>query len=285
LPEILNRRCAVIVACFDDGATLEETLASLQSQESHELVVVDDGSTDPPTLAAFERLRRAGVHVVTRPNGGLSAARMTGVAATSAPYVLPLDADDRLAPGALKRLADALDADPDASVAWGDVETFGDVELRVAGARQLDPWQLTYVNEIPVCALIRRERLLAAGGWQISGYEDWDLWLAFAERGYRGVYVPGTVLHYRRHGWRMAGGVLDEYGRKHAELRARHERLWADRRTNRRRSGAPRRARVLYPLIDVLPFVSAYDKHRLFRLVSRPHEVLPGRRRRLAASR
>ncbi len=284
MPEGTRLRCAVVVACFDDGATLGETLESLRVQEPHELVVIDDGSTDPQTLAVFDEVRAAGVRVVARPNGGLSAARMTGVSSTSAPYVLPLDADDRLAPDALARLAAALDAHPEAALAWGDVETFGDVTLRVAGARQLDPWQITYVNELPVCSLIRRDRLIAAGGWQISGYEDWDLWMAFAERGWEGVYVPGTVLHYRRHGWRMAGGVLDEYGRKLEQLRSRHERLWAERGRNRRRSPAPRRVRYLFPLIDALPAVSAYHKHRLFRLVSRPHEVLPGRRARLAAT-
>lgn len=278
-------RVAVVIPCFDDGATLREAVDSLTGEEPHELVIVDDGSTQPETLAAFEELRQGGVRIVHRPNGGLSAARMTGVEATSAPYVLPLDADDRLAAGALARLADALDRHPEAALAWGDVETFGDVELRVAGADELDPWRLTYVNEVPVCSLIRRDRLLSAGGWQIAGYEDWDLWLAFAERGYRGVHVPGVALHYRRHGWRMAGNVLDDYDRKIEELRARHRRLWVERRTSRRRSTAPARVRLLYPLIDAVPFVSAYDKHRLYRLVGRPHEVLPGRRKRLAATR
>src|ERR1043166_895150 len=104
-------RVAVVVPCFDDGETLSTALASLAGQEEHELVVVDDGSTDPDTLTVLAELERNGVQVVRRPNGGLSAARMSGVEATSAPYVMPLDADDALAPGALRALADALDAD------------------------------------------------------------------------------------------------------------------------------------------------------------------------------
>src|SRR5436190_12269548 len=108
-------RVAVVVPCFNDGATLRETLGSLRDQEAHELVVVDDGSDDPATLETLRALEDEGVRIVRRENGGLSAARMTGVEATAAPYVFPLDADDALAPGALAALADALEAVPQAA--------------------------------------------------------------------------------------------------------------------------------------------------------------------------
>lgn len=277
-------RVAVVIACFNDGKTLPDAVGSLMDQEAHELVVVDDGSTEPATLAVLERLRAGGVQVVRQENAGLSAARMHGVAATSAPYVLPLDADDKLAPGALTRLADALDADPAVGLAWGDTETFGDVQLRVAGADQLDPWHITYVSEVPVCSLLRRDLLLDAGGWQIRGYEDWDLWMALAERGHRGVHVHGIVLQHRRHGPRMNADCLDNHAEKLIELRARHPELWRTRRSNWLKSKLPLRVRLLSPLIARLPFVAARDKHRLYRLVSRPHEVLPGRRARMRVS-
>ena len=44
-------RVAVLVACHDDGATIRETIDSLRAEPDTELVVVDDGSTDGPTLA------------------------------------------------------------------------------------------------------------------------------------------------------------------------------------------------------------------------------------------
>src|SRR5919201_4693258 len=159
-------RVAVIVPCFNDGATLRETLASFEGQEPHELVVVDDGSNEPETLRVLAELESSGVRVVHRENGGLSAARMTGVDATDAPYVFPLDADDALAPGALAALADALDAEPEAALAWGDVEIHGELEARVEVASSLDPWLLTYLNEIPGTSLVRRAALLDAGGWR-----------------------------------------------------------------------------------------------------------------------
>ena len=84
---------------------------------------------------------------------------MTGLAATSAPYVMRFDADDVLEPGALTALAAALDARPEAVAAWGDVQTFGLTTFRIPGLRALDPWLVTYVNCITGSGnLIRRDR-------------------------------------------------------------------------------------------------------------------------------
>ena len=276
-------RVAVVIPCFDDGATLGDAVASLGAEEPHELVVVDDGSADEATLRVLDELESSGVRVIHQDNEGLSAARMAGVRVTTSRYVFPLDADDVLARGALGALADALDRQPVAKIAWGDVEIFGDFEGRVAGARSFDAWQLTYVSEIPVASLLRRDALLEVGGWQLRGYEDWDLWMTFAERGWDGVYVPRTVIRHRQHGRRLAGSMLSSFGTVYAGLRERHRPLFEARRSNWRRSRAPWRARLLFPVIAALPGVSAFDKHRLCRLVSRPHETLRGRRARLRA--
>jgi len=277
-------RVAVVVPCHDDGDTLGELLASLHDQEPHELVIVDDGSTDPATLAAFERLEQGGTRVFHQRNAGLSAARMAGVAATSAPYVMPLDADDAIAPGAVAALADALDAQPDAAAAWGRTEVFGELEVGLEVAESFDPWLLTYLNEIPVATLVRRSALLESGGWSMgSGYEDWDLWLAFAERGLRGLSVPCPVWRYRRHSGRMLEGTIPRHAELTARLRERHPALWSARRRNRRASRAPLRVKLFFPLVDGLP-LRPFDRHRLYLLIRRPRQVLSLRRLRRAAA-
>jgi glycosyltransferase involved in cell wall biosynthesis len=277
-------RVAVIVPCFNDGATLPETLASFEGQEPHELVVVDDGSNEPETLRVLAELESSGVRVVHRENGGLSAARMTGVDATESPYVLPLDADDELLPGALAALADALDASPQAALAWGDIDVWGELEARLAVARSLDPWLLTYLNDVPVASLLRRSALLEAGGWAMgSGYEDWDLWLALAERGFTGVHVPRPTLRYRRRSGRMLDDCTPRHGELYAKLRSRHPELFAARRANRRRSTAPLRAKVALPLVEALP-LDPFTRHRVYLLVNRPRQILSLRRQRTAAA-
>jgi glycosyltransferase involved in cell wall biosynthesis len=209
---------------------------------------------DPATLEVLAGLERSGVRVVHQENAGLAAARMAGVAATTAPYVTALDADDLEAPGALAALADALDADPEAAVAWGDVQNFGDDRTYRRLGRTLDPWLITYVNELPADAMVRRETLLAAGGWELrGGYEDWDLWMALAERGVRGIHVPVLTGWYRVRSTRMLAATEERHGTMLTLLRERHPQLFAERSANRRRSSAPHRCKLLLPLIERLP--------------------------------
>lgn len=283
-------RIAAVVPCFNDGRTLPDTLESLRAQEPLELVVVDDGSDDRYTIEVLDGLRGSGTNVVRQHNSGPAAARMTGVRSTSAPYVFPLDADDLVAPGALTALADALDRDPDAVIAWGDTEMFGDANVYVRKARALDPWQITYVNPIPTATMIRRDALLAVGGWQLDlGYEDWDLWQAFAERGWRGVHVERAVARHRVHGARRWSRDFGRHEAIEAELRSRHSSLFAARRRNWRRSRAPWRARLLYPLLFTLPLVPPAVRFRLAVLVGNPIATprlwLGGRRAARSASR
>lgn len=274
-------RVAVIVPCFNDGETLGQTIDSVRAQEDVELVVVDDGSDDAATLEGFARLEQEGTRVIHQANAGLSAARMAGVHATTAPYVLALDADDALEPGAASVLADALDANPGAAVAWGDVGLFGEATGKRRLAHRLDPWAITYVNELPVNALIRREALLAAGGWQLRhGYEDWDLWMGLAEQGAVGIRVPRVLSRYRVRRTRMLAAAATRHEELAAELRARHEDLYAARRRNWLRSRAPWRLKLLGPAIDELPFLPARAKFRLYHLANRPLTLLGSRVRR-----
>ena len=275
-------RVAVVVPCFNDGETLPDTLASLEAEEAHELVVVDDGSHDPATLETLAQLTAAGTRVVRRENGGLSAARMTGVEATSARYVFPLDADDAIVPGALAALADALDAHEDAALSWGDVEVWGELKASLAVARSLDPWLLTYLNDVPVASLVRREALADAGGWSMgSGYEDWDLWLALAERGYTGVHIARPTLRYRRRSGRMLDDVTPQHGALYGRLQSRHPELFAARRSNRARSTAPLRAKIAFPIIERLP-LDPFTRHRIYLFLNRPRQTVSFRRLRPA---
>ncbi|MFI7544849.1 glycosyltransferase family 2 protein [Actinoplanes sp. NPDC049599] len=264
-----NPRVAVVIPCYNDGRFLLETLESVREQEQCETVVVDDGSTDGRTLGILADLREAGVRIVTQPNQGLSAARMAGVTHTSARYVHPLDSDDRLAPGALKHLADVLDAQPQADLAWGDYACFGAFSCRVPGARSLDPWRITYINEVVGTTMIRRSALTAVGGWDMgSGFEDWDLWMKLAEVGAQGVYVPAVTLHYRQHETsRMYRESLGRVDRLRAQLRSRRHRLFAERASNWRHSPSSWGVKAMFPVVGIMPGLPERRRHQCYALI------------------
>jgi glycosyltransferase involved in cell wall biosynthesis len=247
---------AVIIPCFNDGATLMEAVRSAQGQSRiDELVVVDDGSTDPATLEVFAALEAEGATVVHRRNGGPGAARMSGVRASHADYIFALDADDRLLPGALASLAEALDRDDDLALVWGDYQLFGEHGYRQRTAPVLDPWQIAYQNDLQgTSMMIRRSALLVAGGWEESGgYEDWSLLMSLAERSAKGRRVEVMVYEYRQHGVRTMAKDASRHADVYALLRSRHPALFADRRAAWSRSRAPLALRLALPVIFLLP--------------------------------
>ena len=271
-------RVAVIIPCFNDGRLALEAVASVDEREPVELVVVDDASTEAETATALDALRARGVTVVRHEvNRGLSAARRTGLAATTAPYVFPLDSDDLLVRGALKRLADRLDTDPGAAAAYGDTQEFGTRSRLDTKPVALDAYRVAFRNRYPVCSLFRRVALVAAGAWQdvggMVGYEDWALWMTLAERGERAVHVgPGFVaVRYRLHGPRMYGDAAARHRRLYAELRRSHPRLFAELGRHRRASPMGPVQRLTYPwLFGDRPPIGLRD---------RVSAALPARRR------
>jgi GT2 family glycosyltransferase len=193
-------RVSVVVPCHDMATTLAETLQSVAAQELDgevEVIVVDDGSTD----GSGELAASLGATVLRQPPSGHPAhARNTGFAAAAAPYVLPLDADDLLEPGFLATAVAALDADPAAGFAYGDVREFGAGqadELHVTG--EYDFVELTHRNRHGSASLVRHEAWQAVGGYDAGvGYEDWDLWLGLGLAGWHGVKAPGAIFAHRR---------------------------------------------------------------------------------------
>jgi glycosyltransferase involved in cell wall biosynthesis len=258
-------RVAVVIPCYNDPLVVEAAASVRQSPDA-EIVVIDDGSTDQGTLESLDALLHGGIKVVRQENAGLSAARMAGLKATSAPYVYNLDADDLAASAAaLGAMADRLDADPEATVCYGDYLEFGDVDLIRAVPPTIDPYRLAYTNEYPVTALFRRTALQAVGGWQHlgNGYEDWRLWMTLAERGCRGVYAGAGVLTYRRrlHGERMLGVAKADHRALYGALRRAHPGLFAEIAVHRRASSLSPLRKLLYPFV--------YGSRRRFRFERR----------------
>lgn len=110
-------RFSIIVPMYNVERYVGECLASLvrQSFADFEAVCVDDGSTDATLERAREAVRGDSRFVfVERENGGLSAARNSGLAAATGEFVCFLDSDDRYVPDALERI--------DRAIAEGDLD-------------------------------------------------------------------------------------------------------------------------------------------------------------------
>jgi glycosyltransferase involved in cell wall biosynthesis len=274
----------VITPCFNDGSTLGAAVRSALDSDVADVVVVDDGSTDPGTREELQELARRGVTVVRIDNSGPAAARTRALEHVTTPYVFNLDADDELLPGGLRRLYDAIEQAPALDVVWGDYSMFGDRSYTHRTSEEIDGWLLTLVNDLPVSALFRTEALRAVGGWRADGYEDWDLWMTFAERGAKGKRVSGPVFRYRTQpASAMRSRARDElrHDSLFAALRERHAGLFENRRRAWLRSRAPLPVRLTLPIAGAVPVsgrrraVLLWRAHRVSRRLRLPHPDSP----------
>ena len=197
---------SVIIPLHDGAATIRETLDSLleQGDLALEVVVVDDRSTDDgPALARSHPLAP---RVIPSPAPGPAAARNAGFAGTTGRYVVFLDADDLLLPGALPGRVAAADAAGGGSVIVGQHDDLVDGRReRVAEAdrfRDGSAASLLRGNRLALHAALTPRSLLAAldGLFDARMWhgEDWGVWLRLACRGTRFVALDRVDCLYRR---------------------------------------------------------------------------------------
>ena len=205
----------VVIAHHDGERHLREAVDSVMAQDSPaaELLIVDDGSTDPASLKLLEELEAASwpvpLRVVRQENRYLGAARNTGMRESRTELVAFLDDDDVLRPGYVGALRRAI-ALPGAVAAVGtllavDADAdgeLGDPRLGVAWVwLDADPAIGPVWNAFGGAAmLVRRSVALEAGGFHERrgvGHEDWELLLRLSLAGHRIVHVPAPLYHYR----------------------------------------------------------------------------------------
>jgi len=224
---VTRSEVAVIVVCHELGRTLTEAVESVlvQTRPPAEIVVVDDGSRDPLTLQRLSRVEGPRVRVERRPHLGVAEARNYGVSVTQSPYVVLLDADDRLDPSYLDKLASRLDAEPALDFVSCGLRAFGETRY------SWTPPPCTLADQLAggsvhISTLFRRRMWDALGGFDPSlpAHEDWDFWLTAMERGFCGAVIDEALLHYRvRAGSRYHRGICgDTYARTMGTILEKH---------------------------------------------------------------
>jgi glycosyltransferase involved in cell wall biosynthesis len=226
---------AVVIPVRDGARFLADALASVADQALDlEVVVVDDGSTDASAQIAVD----LGATCVRQPNGGPASARNAGIAASSAPLVAFLDADDLIPPGALATQLAHLDAHPasDGVMGMQEYRVLDDVDLPdwAAADKVGSPDQTA--RPYLAGAVIRRSTFDRVGGFdeRFRLSEDVDWLMRAHERGAVIDVVDDVVRVRRLHG---ANLTYDTEGLRRSMLQALGE------RARRKRHDEPRPAR------------------------------------------
>ncbi len=227
----------VIIPLHNYADYVIEALESVAAQTVPliDLVVVDDASTDDSLAmvlgwcdakkARFNRL----LVVRHTQNVGLAGARNSGFALSETPFVLPLDADNRLRPACCARLLETLAASK-AAFAYPAIRHFGD-QTDVIGEEPFSALRLLQGNFIDAMALVAKWAWAGAGGYASIryGWEDFDFWARLVEMGQFGLSVPEVLAEYRVHRASMLHTTTEVHDHKRelvADLMARHP--WLD---------------------------------------------------------
>jgi len=221
---------AVVIPCWRQPALLPEAVFSVLAQRGPRrvaAVIVDDGCPMPETRETALALARAHpgrVQVIRRPNGGLSAARNTGIdfvlrAWPGCRAIFPLDADNRLGPRLIERAAALLEASgPEVGWVYPDFDFFG-IPEHASAAGPYSRLMHRLENTSDAGSLVARavfEAGLRYDETMRDGFEDWDFWLRAGAAGFRGRHLPEAGFRYRR----RAGGMRQEAERRRTGLLA-----------------------------------------------------------------
>lgn len=220
----IGPKVSIIVTTHDLLDYLPQCLSTVlaQSDPDWECIVVDDASSDltPEFMQGFIREHPNFTYARTEDNVGLVRARTKGVELSKGKYIIFVDADDMLKPGAIEMLAGALEKRPDLTVAAG--------HLNVQRGNETNPtrngWpfdsydhdqQLKHINQIPYSSMVRKSHWLDIGGYRMRAdrNEDAEMWCRMGSYGYRIEKVTQEpILVYRMRGDSKSQRELKKYG-------------------------------------------------------------------------
>ena len=199
---------SIVIPYFRLERYVRETVASAAAQTypATEIVIVNDGSLREEDRVVFELADEFGARVVTQVNSGLGAARNMGISQSRGRYVVPLDADDMIAPEFVARCVDPLERDPELAYVTSWVE-YVDPDGRSAsdadgGYVPLGNWtDLIERNNVGgTCTAVMRRSHFERGfeySTDLTSYEDWLLYLDLYRAGHFGAVVPERLIRYR----------------------------------------------------------------------------------------
>ncbi len=195
---------SVLIPYYNLGDYLSETLASVlaTTYTSCEVLIVNDGSTEPKSLAVLEEIEARQlphVRILHTANQGLAAARNTGAEAAHGEFLAFVDADDVVEPEFFARAIGVLQSYANVAFVSSWVRYFGEATTIWPTWNAEFPYLLGH-NMLTPLAVVRRAAFLRWGRNQPEfeyNFEDFESWMALVEAEGVGVSLAQPLVRYR----------------------------------------------------------------------------------------
>lgn len=220
---------SVIIPFYKAEAYFPEALQSVLAQSSppSEIIVVND-SPSPTSIEFLSRFAdRCVIHTMPQ-NGGVSAARNTGVALAQSEWIAFLDADDRWEPQKLAHQQQFLRENEDYAGCHTGVSVFHGTETLaqyVSKSSPLNPRDLlTSSQVVPSSFMLRRQTFLDLGGFDQSlvSSEDYDLTIRLVKGKHNIGFIPLPLTQLRRENHSNISGNWKKMLHGHLNLVRKH---------------------------------------------------------------
>jgi glycosyltransferase involved in cell wall biosynthesis len=203
---IASRRVSVVVPTFNRAELIQETIESVlrQTTPAHEIIVVDDGSTD--STCAVVRAYGDRVVLLSDDHRSAAAARNRGLARATGDWIAFLDSDDIWTPTKLEKQLEYLDRHPQCGCVHTGYYEFGDHERVVPAASIFvsGDYRVEYLLFAAgwICtstALVRRSIPVRFREWAGNGGEDIIFFGDLLRAGIQFGYVDNALVGHRLH--------------------------------------------------------------------------------------
>lgn len=181
-----------------------------QTYPNLDVMVINDGSTDPEANAVFEEQRRRWpeFRFLNQANQGIGATRNRGLAEARGDYFLPVDADNLPLPRMVEAFVSAIERRPDVSaltcylLMFKDEEEIEENEFSLAYRPIGGAIVAGAVDNVfgDANAIFRTEDFRSVGGYETDRDTSWEDFEAFAKlvlAGFRLDVLPEYLVHYR----------------------------------------------------------------------------------------
>jgi glycosyltransferase involved in cell wall biosynthesis len=200
-----NPLISFIIPYFNAGATIQETIDSVlqQSYSNYDIWIIDDGSTDEMSVEKLHEFKIIDkIHILHQENAGPGIARNIAIKLTSADYIIPLDADDKISKDSLSKSITEILKDDKIGIVYGNFQCFGE-NNSIKIQKDFNLHRQFIMNQVAITCLIRKDVFETAGYYDEllskPGLEDWEFWIRVGQTEWKFKKIEEIFFEVRVH--------------------------------------------------------------------------------------